>query len=120
MFSSSNNGTLKGAVSPLVDVHTHMYPPKYMEILRARANIPKVVKNNKNEDRLVILPNEKVCETTGNVGRPIGAEYFDAQEKLTADEEEQWRPVFDQLGPYIKSSPDSPPGVNRSLLKEAL
>ena len=45
---------------------------------------------------------------------------LDAQEKLTADEEEQWRPVFDQLGPYIKSSPDSPPGVNRSMLKEAL
>ncbi|KAH8068715.1 hypothetical protein JL721_6578 [Aureococcus anophagefferens] len=45
---------------------------------------------------------------------------LDAQEKLTSDEEEQWRPVFDQLGPYIKSSPDSPPGVNRSMLKEAL
>ena len=81
MFSSPNHSQ-KGAPSPLVDVHTHMYPPKYMEILRARGNIPKVVKNHQNEDRLVILPNEKVCEQTGNVGRPIGFEYFDAQEKL--------------------------------------
>ena len=71
--------------SPLVDVHTHMYPPAYMDMLRQRASsqqIPFVVKNHAGDDRLVILPNEKACEKTGNIGRPIGAEYFDFAEKI--------------------------------------
>jgi len=48
-----------------IDLHSHLYLPKYMEILRERSDIPLVTKDN----RLVILPNET------SLGRPIGEEY---------------------------------------------
>ncbi len=55
----------------------------YRTILRQRTAIPKVVRNAKNEERLVILPNEEMnASDTTNIGRPIGAEYFDVRDKL--------------------------------------
>ncbi|CAD7940940.1 unnamed protein product [Amoebophrya sp. A120] len=84
MFRAGRAG-LRMAKQPqvLIDVHTHMYYPAYMEVLRQRTAIPKVVRNAKNEERLVILPNEEMnASDTTNIGRPIGAEYFDVREKL--------------------------------------
>ncbi len=43
---------------PLIDVHTHMYLPRYMELLRARTKIPRVV-SRAGGDRLIILPDEE-------------------------------------------------------------
>lgn len=63
-----------------VDVHTHMYTPKYMDILRKRVDIPRVV-DVSGVSRLVILPGEDQEKTT-SIGRPIGREYFDVQAKL--------------------------------------
>lgn len=60
-----------------IDVHTHMYTPKYMDILRKRAEIPRVL-NIGGQDRLVILPGEDK-EVTTSTGRPIGKEYYDVQ-----------------------------------------
>jgi predicted TIM-barrel fold metal-dependent hydrolase len=64
----------------LVDVHTHMYTPKYMNILRSRTDIPKV-RTVDGEDRLIILPGEE-SETTTKVGRPIGKEYWNVDTKI--------------------------------------
>ncbi|KAK4546341.1 hypothetical protein LTR36_002018 [Oleoguttula mirabilis] len=68
---------------PVVDVHTHMYPPVYMDLLRARDKVP-YVKSFPDDpaagDRLVILPAEDTTSTSR--GRPIGAEYYDVKEKL--------------------------------------
>ncbi len=66
--------------SPCIDVHTHMYLPKYMEILKKRSDIPKVITIG-GEDRLVILPGE-ADEVTTSTGRPIGREYWDVNAKL--------------------------------------
>lgn len=63
-----------------IDVHTHMYTPRYMDILRKRTTIPKVVRIN-DLDRLVILPDEDKEKST-SIGRPIGREYFDVNAKL--------------------------------------
>ena len=63
-----------------IDVHTHMYTPKYMDILRKRTTIPRVVTIG-GGDRLIILPGEDK-EITTSVGRPIGSEYFDVNAKL--------------------------------------
>lgn len=63
-----------------VDVHTHMYLPKYMDILRKRTDVP-YVRNVNDIDRLVILPGEDKNATTA-IGRPIGREYFDVSAKL--------------------------------------
>jgi predicted TIM-barrel fold metal-dependent hydrolase len=66
--------------SQAIDVHTHMYTPKYMNILRKRTDIPRVI-NIDGSDRLVILPGEDKEKST-NIGRPIGKEYFDVESKL--------------------------------------
>ena len=63
-----------------IDVHTHMYTPKYMDILRKRTSIPRVV-TIEGGDRLIILPGEDK-EITTSTGRPIGREYFDVKAKL--------------------------------------
>jgi predicted TIM-barrel fold metal-dependent hydrolase len=63
-----------------IDVHTHMYLPSYMEVLRKRTEIPRVLTIN-GEDRLVILPGED-DEITTSTGRPIGREYWDVKAKL--------------------------------------
>lgn len=68
------------AIPAVIDVHTHMYTPKYMKILKSRTDIPKVLTIN-GEDRLVILPGEENEKTT-NVGRPIGKEYWSVESKL--------------------------------------
>ena len=66
-----------------VDVHTHMYLPRYMEMLRERSAVPRVAPGATVDapERLVILPGEDEEESTA-AGRPIGAEYFDVSVKL--------------------------------------
>jgi hypothetical protein len=49
-----------------IDVHTHMYTPKYMDILKKRIDIPRVIMIN-NQARLVILPGEDK-EITTSIG----------------------------------------------------
>ncbi|KAK3680142.1 hypothetical protein LTR78_000519 [Recurvomyces mirabilis] len=69
---------------PVVDVHTHMYPPVYMDLLRSRQQIPYVRSFPDDPaagDRLVILPAEDTASTSR--GRPIGSEYYDVNEKLS-------------------------------------
>mmetsp|Transcript_8939 Transcript_8939/g.13427 ORF Transcript_8939/g.13427 Transcript_8939/m.13427 type:complete len:372 (+) Transcript_8939:30-1145(+) len=69
-----------GSIIPAIDVHTHMYLPGYMNILRKRVDIPRVASID-GSDRLIILPGEDAEKTT-NVGRPIGREYWDVNAKL--------------------------------------
>lgn len=68
----------------VVDVHTHVYPPAYMALLRSRNAVPYVRSfadsPNPKEERLVILPAEDIASTSR--GRPIGAEYYDIEQKL--------------------------------------
>lgn len=57
-----------------IDCHTHMYTPKYMNILRKRNIIPRVIMVG-DENRLLILPGEEK-EATTSVGRKIGKEVY--------------------------------------------
>lgn len=69
---------------PVVDVHTHVYPPAYMALLRSRGEVPYVRSfpdsPNPKQERLVILPAEDTASTSR--GRPIGPEYYDINQKL--------------------------------------
>ncbi|KAM0716418.1 hypothetical protein Q7P37_007863 [Cladosporium fusiforme] len=69
---------------PVVDVHTHVYPPAYMALLRSRNAVPYVrsfaESSNPKEERLVILPAEDTASTSR--GRPIGPEYYDIEQKV--------------------------------------
>lgn len=65
---------------PLIDVHTHMYLPRYVALLRARRQLPHIVDRGKG-DRLIILPDEEADGST-SAGRPIGGEFHQVSRKL--------------------------------------
>ena len=54
----------------LVDVHSHLYLPRYASLLRSRSNVPRIFTRNtpsgQSEDRLLILGDER------SGGRPVG------------------------------------------------
>jgi len=64
----------------LVDVHTHVYLPRYASILRSRSTVPRILTRNtpsgQSEERLLILDDEP------SGGRPVGPQYWDRDEKL--------------------------------------
>jgi aminocarboxymuconate-semialdehyde decarboxylase len=59
--------------TPVVDIHTHLYPSVYLDALRARTEAPKLVPSPEG-DLFVIFP--------GEPGRIMGAEYSDVALKL--------------------------------------
>jgi len=61
-----------------IDVHTHCYLPRYVELLKSRQEIPRIVVNDRNENRLVILPSDDAISNN----RKIGGEYFDVNSKV--------------------------------------
>ncbi len=65
---------------PLIDVHTHMYLPRYVALLRERRQIPRIVSRGLG-DRLIILPDEEADDST-SAGRPIGSEFYEVSRKL--------------------------------------
>lgn len=65
--------------SPVVDVHSHLYPRSYIELLKSRTQIPKIV-GEPGDERFVIFPEEDRDDDSG--GRPMGPQYWDVAEKL--------------------------------------
>jgi aminocarboxymuconate-semialdehyde decarboxylase len=65
---------------PAIDVHSHVYPGRYVALLRARDVVPRIVTRD-GQDRMLILPGEDADSST-SVGRPIGSEYWDGARKL--------------------------------------
>jgi aminocarboxymuconate-semialdehyde decarboxylase len=67
--------------SLVVDIHTHVYPPSYIELLKSRSSIPYIRSFPPSSAlRLVILPAEDTESTSR--GRPVGAEYYDINKKI--------------------------------------
>ncbi|KAJ7044543.1 amidohydrolase 2 [Mycena alexandri] len=67
------------ALARLVDVHTHLYLPRYAQMLRSRNSVPRILtstRDGKPDDRLLILDHEP------SGGRPVGPQYWDREEKL--------------------------------------
>ncbi|CAE6415033.1 unnamed protein product [Rhizoctonia solani] len=60
----------------LVDVHTHVYLPRYADLMRARTRAPRIVpsKDGKGESLIVLEGKDS--------GRPVGGQYWDRSEKL--------------------------------------
>lgn len=69
-------------------MHTHVYPPSYIQILRSRASsktIPYVTTfpEDPENHRLIILPGEDAESTPSTArGRPVGPSYWDIAEKI--------------------------------------
>ncbi|KAF8870003.1 hypothetical protein CPB85DRAFT_772327 [Mucidula mucida] len=63
-------------MSPLVDIHTHLYLPRYAAWLRSRSTAPKIMTLPNGDERLLILENEP------SGGRPVGPQYWAREDKL--------------------------------------
>src|SRR6266487_6234895 len=57
----------------LIDVHSHLYPRWYVEALKRRSELPRVV-GPEGEERFVIFEGEH--------GRPMGPAFWELDEKL--------------------------------------
>ncbi len=68
--------TQRGAI----DVHTHVYLPRYRDLLRDRTAVPRIAGNG-DDLRLIILPGED-AEASTAAGRPIGGEYYSPERKI--------------------------------------
>jgi aminocarboxymuconate-semialdehyde decarboxylase len=67
-------------VSRVIDVHTHLYPPRYMELMRERSDAPRVARRDGN-DYLVILPGQDKGDHSGS-GRLMDRSYWSPEAKL--------------------------------------
>lgn len=66
---------------PVVDIHTHVYPPAFTSLLRSRSTVPYIFHDATTaSNRLVILPAEDTLSTSR--GRPIGPSYYDITQKI--------------------------------------
>lgn len=68
----------------IVDIHTHIYPPSYISLLRARETVPYILDlPSPSPPRLIILPSDDDPSLPpSSRGRPIGPEYSSITEKL--------------------------------------
>ncbi|GAA5853756.1 hypothetical protein JCM8547_007436 [Rhodosporidiobolus lusitaniae] len=65
----------------LVDVHTHVYPESYLNLMRRRDQIPKIIKNTEGKEMVVLLKEEE-GKGANSKGRPVGPQYSDRSEKI--------------------------------------
>lgn len=65
--------------TPVVDVHTHLYPRTYIELLKERERIPLVTKREAVEE-FIVFPEEYGSDGVG--GRPFTEEYWDIDLKI--------------------------------------
>ena len=69
----------------IVDIHTHIYPPTFVSLLRSRTTVPyiRTFPDAPDSSRLIILPGEDDPTTPSTSrGRPIGPQYWDIAEKV--------------------------------------
>ncbi|KAG9120496.1 hypothetical protein FRC07_003980 [Ceratobasidium sp. 392] len=60
----------------LVDVHTHVYLPRYANLMRSRTKAPRIVPaKDGNGESLIVLEGK-------DSGRPVGGQYWDRAQKL--------------------------------------
>ncbi|MEX2031838.1 MAG: amidohydrolase family protein, partial [Dehalococcoidia bacterium] len=65
----------------IVDAHSHLYPRSYIDLLKDRSSVPRVVGAGPGSERFVIFQSEDAPGGTG--GRPFGFEFWDTDAKLT-------------------------------------
>lgn len=71
--------------STVVDIHTHIYPPSYLSLLRSRTEVPFLLDlpEGSAPPRLIILPSDNDPSLPPESrGRPIDASYSSVQKKL--------------------------------------
>jgi aminocarboxymuconate-semialdehyde decarboxylase len=62
-----------------IDVHTHVYIPRYFKILRSREKVP-YIRRYGDEERILLFDGED--SATGAQGRPVDESYWSIEQKL--------------------------------------
>ena len=66
----------------IVDVHTHIYPPSYIDLLASRSSVPYIHKPGGADPRLIILASDDDASRPMEArGRPIDVSYSSWDEK---------------------------------------
>ncbi|KAL8851480.1 MAG: hypothetical protein Q9221_003580 [Calogaya cf. arnoldii] len=71
--------------SKVVDIHTHIYPPSYLSLLRSRTTVPYLLDlpDKDTPPRLIILPSDDDASIPPESrGRPIDSSYSSIEEKI--------------------------------------
>ena len=100
---------------PIVDIHTHIYPPSYVDLLRSRTTVPYVrnFDDAPESSRLIILPGEDDPSTPSTSrGRPIGPEYYDIKQKIAfMDQHKIDKSVISLANPWLDFLPSDEAGA---------
>jgi aminocarboxymuconate-semialdehyde decarboxylase len=70
---------------PIVDVHTHIYPPSFISLLKSRTKVPYILDppSSSQSSRLIILPSDDSPNLPPvKRGRPVDSTYTSIDEKL--------------------------------------
>ena len=73
------------AATPIVDIHTHVYPTTYLTLLRSRTEVPYLLDlpDKSAPPRLIILPSDDDPALPAHQrGRPIDSSYSSIKQKL--------------------------------------
>jgi len=70
--------THKLITGKVIDLHSHLYPPRYMDMLRQRTEAPRVVQRD-GKEFLAVLPGK---DDRGDVGRLIDESYWSPEAKI--------------------------------------
>lgn len=69
--------------TPIIDIHTHVYPPAYMTLLRSRRTVPYIHDPPAGPPRLIILSSDDDPSIPlDQRGRPVDSSYSDISVKL--------------------------------------
>lgn len=68
----------------IIDVHTHTYPPSYIDLLASRTEVPYIYRPSDGSDpRLIILPSDDdATKPPSKRGRPVDVSYSSWDEKI--------------------------------------
>ena len=88
-YSGSPSPVSTAAMPPLVDIHTHVYPPSYISLLASRTTVPYIHHPEPTSSsptpppRLIILPSDDDPSIPlAQRGRPVDSSYSSVTKKL--------------------------------------
>lgn len=107
-----------------VDVHSHVYLPKYLDLLRSRTKVPFVRPDPLNpsaEERLFILPSEDEASGSTRHGRPISSTFSSPALKLAfMDQHRIDHSVISLANPWLDFLPPDAAGDWATVLNDEL
>ena len=105
------------SVSELIDVHSHIYPVPYLELLETRQEIPRVV-NRDGEREFLIFPEETDAAVGG---REMGTEFTDLDAKLAfMDRFGIDRTIVSLGNPWLDPFPDRAGDEAAAIVNESM